>query len=88
MAIVSVRMPDSLKERAKKLSLLENVSMNHLLSHLLTKAISYEEAIRFFENKLNGVNKEYIEKSHRVFVSKTTDKKEPSPEKIRGILKK
>ena len=61
MSILSVRMPDSLRDKLKKLSKKENVSLNQLINSAVTEKITALETEQYLnERAKKGSSKKYL----------------------------
>ncbi len=54
MGVISVRLPDDLKEKAMKLAKKNNMSFNSLVNHWLQAAVMQDDTLDWMQRQLGG----------------------------------
>ena len=77
MAALSVRIPDELKNKARRLARKQNLSLNSLINHWLRTAVMQDETIEWMKRQLGGKNPERLIASFGKTLSDIQPGKEP-----------
>jgi len=86
MATLSLRMRDDLKRKAQELAAREGVSLNNFVNATVAAAVSQEEAIVFFHDRLRDVDLEQLHSRVMAFMHNTSPGPEPTPAELRSVL--
>ncbi len=87
MSTLSIRVPDSLKEKASHLARKNEMSFNAFVNHWLQIAVVREETMDWMERTLNNKNSDEIISKFGEFLCKTKQSKEPSADEINNLIK-
>ena len=82
MATLSLRLPDSLKRKARDLAKRQGVSLNNFINATLAAAVAQEEALAFFGDRLRDLDLEALHGRVLAFMAQTQPGPEPSDEAI------
>jgi len=89
MSALSLRMQDSLKRKAQQIARRQGVSLNNFINATVAAAVSQDETLAFFDDRLKDVDLEALHRRVMAFMSETQPGREPSPDEIaRAIGKK
>ena len=86
MATFSVRMPDSLKQRASQAARDQGVSMNSFVVCAVAAAAAQHDALTFFRERLRGKDPEAIQRQFSKIMSEAQKGRGPSYSEIDRLL--
>lgn len=87
MATLSLRMRDDLKQKAQQLAKEQGVSLNGFINTTIAAAVSQQETLAFFSDRLRDVDQDALHKRVLEFMRKTRSGKAPSIEEIERALR-
>jgi hypothetical protein len=79
-------MRDDLKRKAQCLAERQGVSLNNYIKSVIAASVAQEETLRFFRDKLQGVDLKALHKRVLKFMEKTRKGSDPSPEQLDELL--
>jgi antitoxin component of RelBE/YafQ-DinJ toxin-antitoxin module len=82
MATLSLRIRDTLKQKAQEMAKRQGVSLNNLINATLAAAVAQEDAIAFFDDRLRGQDLDALRERVLTFMGETRTGEEPSPAAI------
>lgn len=88
MSALSLRMQDSLKRKAQQIARRQGVSLNNFINATVAAAVSQDETLAFFDDRLKDVDLEALHRRVMAFMSETQPGKEPSPDEIARAIGK
>jgi len=80
--VMTIRVPEELKERIENTASLQGVSINQFALYAFTKELSELENSRYFKNRLKGKKREDIIKSFDAVMTKVPARDVPEWDKI------
>ena len=80
--VMTIRVPEELKERIENTASLQGVSINQFALYAFTKELSELENSRYFKNRLKGKKREEIIKSFDAVMAKVSASQVPEWDKI------
>ena len=80
--VMTIRVPEDLKERIEKFALLQGVSINQFALYTFTKELAELETNKFFRNELRSKKKETLNKFD-LLMSSISERENPGWDKIR-----
>ncbi len=83
MATLSLRIRDSLKQKAQALAKRQGVSLNNFINATLAATVAQEDAMAFFSNRLRGQDVDALRRRVLGFMAESQPGDEPSPDAIR-----
>jgi hypothetical protein len=86
MATLSLRIRDDLKRRAQCLAKEQGVSLNNFINTSVAAAVAQAEALRFFEDRLRGLDLEALHQRVLTFMSQTRTGNEPSLDELQSAM--
>lgn len=86
MAKLSLRMRDDLKRKAQELARRQGVSLNNFIISSIAASVAQEETLRFFDERLRGVDVEQLQNRVLRFMSKTKPGDGPAIETLRQSM--
>ncbi len=87
MATLSLRMRDDLKQKAQQLAKEHGVSLNSFINATLAAAIAQQETLKFFDDRLRGVDQDVLLKRVLKFMRETRPSEEPGIVEIERIIR-
>ena len=88
MATFSVRMPDSVKQKASLAAQRQGVSMNNFVVSAVAMAAAQYEALSFFQERLRGRDREAVRERFAEIMSRSRKGRPPSHSEIDRMLEK
>ncbi|MBM4031041.1 MAG: hypothetical protein FJ291_04565 [Planctomycetes bacterium] len=82
MAMLSLRMRDSLKRKVAALAEREGVSLNNCINATLAATVAQEEALAFFDERLRGVDLPAVHRRVMGFMGKARPGKKPAAAEV------
>jgi len=82
--VMTIRVPEELKERIENTASLQGVSLNQFALYAFTKELSELENSLYFKNRLKGKKREDIIKSFDAMMAKVPAREVPEWDKIPG----
>jgi len=82
MAVISIRIPERLKQKVQELAKREGVSFNNFVSATLAAAVAQEEARVLFGDRLRDMDLAALHRRVMAFMGDSQPGPEPSPEQI------
>lgn len=79
--VMTIRVPEELKDRIEKFALLQGVSINQFALYSFTKELAELESNQFFRNELKNNKKELLKNFDNIMTS-VPDRKNPDWDKI------
>ena len=86
MAKFSLRMRDDLKSKAQDLAERQGVSLNNYINSIIAASVAQAETMRFFGDRLQGVDRPALHKRVLKFMEKSRRGREPSPDELRRLI--
>ncbi len=86
MATLSLRMQDSLKQKAQFLAKRQGVSLNNLINATVAAAIAQEEALALFDDRLRNTDLEALHNRVLAFMGETRPGPEPTEDEVRRAM--
>jgi len=80
--VMTIRVPEELKERIENTASLQGVSINQFALYAFTKELSELENSRYFKNRLKGKKREDIIKNFDAIMAKVPGKEVPEWDRI------
>ena len=80
--VMTIRVPEDLKDRIEKFALLQGVSINQFALYTFTKELAELETNKFFRNELRSKKKETLNKFD-LLMSSISERENPGWDKIR-----
>ena len=80
--VMTIRVPEELKERIENTASLQGVSINQFALYAFTKELSELENSRYFKNRLKGKKREDIIKSFDAVMAKVPAREVPEWDKL------
>ena len=80
--VMTIRVPEELKERIEKFSLLQGVSINQFALYSFTKELAELESNQFFRNELKSNKKELLKKFDNIMLS-VPERKNPEWDELK-----
>jgi len=87
MTTLSIRMPDSLKNKTLNIARKQGVSMNNFIICSISSSVAQQEAYDFFDNELKNIDREKIKSGFEKIMTKTQNKKSPNFQTINKLIK-
>jgi FAD synthase len=78
--VLTIRVPEDLKNKIEKTASLQGVSINQFALYAFTKGISEMETSRFFQNRIGNKTKEKIENDFLKVWNKLSKKESTLPD--------
>ncbi len=80
--VMTIRVPEELKERIERFSLLQGVSINQFALYSFTKELAELESNQFFRNELKSNKKELLKKFDNIMLS-VPERKNPEWDELK-----
>lgn len=80
--VMTIRVPEDLKDRIEKFALLQGVSINQFALYTFTKELAELETNKFFRNELKSKKKDTL-KNFDLLMSSIPERENPGWDKIR-----
>ena len=80
--VMTIRVPEDLKERIEKFALLQGVSINQFALYTFTKELAELETNKFFRNELKSKKKDIL-KNFDLLMSSIPERENPGWDEIR-----
>lgn len=79
--VITIRVPEDLKERIEKFALLQGVSINQFALYTFTKELAELETNKFFRNELRNKKKDTL-KNFDLIMSSIPERENPEWDRI------
>ena len=86
MASFLLRITDDLKQKAQNLAERQGVSLNNYINFVLAASVAQEETLRYFRDRLQGVDLAALHKRVLKFMEKSRSGVDPTPDELRRLL--
>lgn len=79
MAVLSIKVDDELKEKAKYYAKKNNVSVSYYISRSLSALFAQQDALSFFDNRLKGKSAAKIANGFNLLIDRLEKRKQKPP---------
>ena len=86
MGVISVRLPDDLKDKAMKLAKKKNISFNSLVNHWLQAAVMQDETLEWMNRQLGGKKPADLIADFGAYLAQNEPGKEPTLDEIQQAM--
>jgi predicted transcriptional regulator len=87
MGVISVRLPDDLKDKAMKLAKKQNISFNSLVNYWLQAAVMQDETLEWMKRQLGGKKPADLIADFGAFLEKRESGDEPTLDDIQQAMR-
>jgi len=87
MTTLSIRMPDSLKNKTLNIARKQGVSMNNFIICSISSSVAQQEAYDFFDSELKNIDRNKTSLKFDKIMNKTQNKKPPDFQTINDLIK-
>jgi hypothetical protein len=86
VGVISVRLPDDLKDKAMKLAKKQNISFNSLVNHWLQAAVMQDETLEWMNRRLAGKKPADLIADFGAFLEQSEPGEEPTSDEIQQAM--